>query len=47
MHLLFPQAKLAGIPIYPSFVIGGLFLFVLIGSFLIIFIPFTQVARWF
>lgn len=41
------RAKLAGIPVYPSFVIGGTFLAILLGSFIVIVLPITRVAPWF
>lgn len=41
------QAKLAGIPVYPAMVLGGLFFMVLIGSYLLVFIPAVRIVRWF
>jgi len=41
------QAKLAGVPIYPSYVIGGLFLGILVGLLLLMVLPSVSVIDWF
>lgn len=46
-RLVFVQAKLAGIAIYPSYVLGGVFLFVLVGSLLVVGLPSIRLLSWF